>query len=178
MVLNREVYKKVGVYLSVLFLAGCMERNPVPLARICDGQLAGFTNVRFWDGEYDLYVEIEPDEPAECSFLALSGGGAKGAFGAGYLNGWTASGTRPEFKIVTGISTGALIAPLAFLGPEYDDELEEGYTNISTKDVVDIGGLLTLGLWPAIFGESVADTKPLKELISGWITSEVFEAIA
>ena len=59
-------------------------------------------------------------------FLAISGGGDNGAFSAGLLNGWTEAGTRPETKLVTGISTGALIAPFAFLGPKYDATLEGG----------------------------------------------------
>ena len=59
-------------------------------------------------------------------FLAISGGGDNGAFGSGVLNGWTASGTRPEFKVVTGVSTGALIAPFAFMGPKYDYVRQEG----------------------------------------------------
>ena len=69
------------------------------------------------------------------AFLAISGGGDNGAFAAGFLNGWTQTGTRPQFKLVTGISTGALIAPFAFLGPAYDKELKELYTGISFKDV-------------------------------------------
>lgn len=168
----------IGITLAILFLAGCGPRKPVPLARIYDGQLAGFSKVRFWDVDYGPDVVVEPNDTSGCNFLVLSGGGAKGAFGAGYLNGWTDSGTRPSFKVVTGISTGALMAPLAFLGPEYDDELEKFYTTISTKDVVDIGALLTFGLLPVIFGESVANTKPLRNLISDMITPEVLKAIA
>src|SRR6476469_7825321 len=64
-------------------------------------------------------------------FLAISGGGDDGAFGAGLLNGWSASGTRPEFKMVTGVSTGALIAPFAFLGSRYDGAIRKFYTTIS-----------------------------------------------
>ena len=64
--------------------------------------------------------------------LAISGGGADGAYGAGLLCGWTEHGDRPRFKLVTGISTGSLIAPFAFLGPEYDAKLKEVYTTIST----------------------------------------------
>ncbi|WP_204270024.1 patatin-like phospholipase family protein, partial [Escherichia coli] len=62
------------------------------------------------------------------TYLALSGGGGDGAYGAGVLNGWTAAGTRPEFSLVSGGSTGALIAPFAFLGPAYDSYLTEFYT--------------------------------------------------
>ena len=67
------------------------------------------------------------------NFLALSGGGADGAFGAGILAGWTAKGTRPEFDVVTGVSTGALTAPFAFLGPRYDDALKKVFTEFDHK---------------------------------------------
>src|SRR4029453_10113168 len=75
--------------------------------------------------------------------LAVSGGGDNGAYGAGFLNGWTGSGTRPEFKIVTGISTGALIAPFAFLGPKYDYVLERVYTSTAQKDIFKKRGILS-----------------------------------
>src|SRR5215470_6937721 len=71
------------------------------------------------------------------NYLAISGGGANGAYGAGVLCGWTAMGTRPTFKLVTGISTGALSAPFAFLGPAYDEKLREVYTQLSGKDVLE-----------------------------------------
>ena len=67
-------------------------------------------------------------------FLAVSGGGDNGAFGSGLLNGWTATGNRPEFKMVTGVSTGALIAPFAFLGPDYDPALREVYTTMTSSE--------------------------------------------
>ncbi|GAH02033.1 unnamed protein product, partial [marine sediment metagenome] len=157
--------------LMLLFLTGCgLPRNPVPLARISDGRLAGFSKVRFWDVQYNPDVSIDSKDSSDCSFLALSGGGAKGAFGAGFLNGWTDSGTRPNFKIVTGISTGALIAPLAFLGSEYDDKLRESYTTITTRDILDVQGLLGFGILPILTGESYASTKPLQNMISDMLT--------
>ena len=165
--------------LMLLFLTGCgLPRNPVPLARISDGRLAGFSKVRFWDVQYNPDVSIDSKDSSDCSFLALSGGGAKGAFGAGFLNGWTDSGTRPNFKIVTGISTGALIAPLAFLGSEYDDKLRESYTTIRTKDILNVQGILGLGILPILTGESYASTKPLQNMISDLVTPEAFDAIA
>jgi predicted patatin/cPLA2 family phospholipase len=174
---------KLGLILEVVFccslLAGCgLPRNPVPLARISDGQLAGFSGVRYWDVQYNPDVTIDSSDSSGCSFLALSGGGAKGAFGAGFLNGWTDSGTRPEFKIVTGISTGALIAPLAFLGPEYDNELAESYTTIRTKDILNVQGLLGWGILPLLTGESYASTEPLQNMIADMLTPQAFEAIA
>jgi hypothetical protein len=66
-------------------------------------------------------------KPPVRTFLAMSGGGDDGAFGAGLLTGWTARGDRPEFAIVTGVSTGALSAPFIFLGPEYDPQLRAIY---------------------------------------------------
>ena len=74
--------------------------------------------------------------PDETNYLVLSGGGANGAFTAGLLNGWSETGTRPDFSVVTGVSTGALIAPLAFIGDEYDDEIRDYYTQTTTSEIL------------------------------------------
>lgn len=107
------------------------------------------------------------------SLLAVSGGGDNGAYGAGFLKGWTATGSRPEFKVVTGISTGALIAPFAFLGPRYDYVLERVYTGTGPKDI-----FKKRGLGGAIFGDAVADTRPLARVIDSYVTPELLEEIA
>lgn len=104
--------------------------------------------------------------------LVLSGGGSHGAFGAGMMVGWTASGKRPEFEIVTGVSTGALIATFAFLGPQWDGKLQQFYTNISNDQIyIDrgIGGF---------FEESLYDTAPLKSLIDKVVDERMLEAVA
>ena len=106
------------------------------------------------------------------NILALSGGGSDGAFGVGVLKGWSDSGKRPEFDIVTGVSTGALIASLAFLGPEYDAVLEEAYTTTTNKDV-----FLSKGL-TGVFGASLYDYAPFKKTIESLITQDVLDAIA
>ena len=98
-------------------------------------------------------------------FLAISGGGDNGAYGAGFLNGWTASGTRPEFKVVTGVSTGALIAPFAFLGPKYDYVIKRVYTETSQKDIFKKRGIVK-----GIFGDSMADSRPLANVIASYVT--------
>ncbi len=104
--------------------------------------------------------------------LCLSGGGSYGAFSAGLLVGWTAAGTRPEFDTVTGISTGALIAPLAFLGPKYDAEMKRFYTDIRTRDVYSkrtVRGLISIAL---------ADNAPLAEKIGSVLTEELIVELA
>jgi predicted acylesterase/phospholipase RssA len=106
-------------------------------------------------------------------FLALSGGGPFGAFGAGLLVGWTRHGDRPEFTIVTGISAGALIAPFAFLGPDYDDELTDVFTRFSTGDLVVRRGLIGI-----LTGDSVADTSPMLALIAQHLDAVAIERMA
>lgn len=106
------------------------------------------------------------------NILALSGGGADGAFGAGLLIGWTQSGKRPMFDVVTGVSTGAFMAALAFLGPKYDKTLADLYTN-QTNDSVYIQkgpeGLLS---------DSVLDNTPLKRQIERIVTKEFVAEVA
>jgi regulator of protease activity HflC (stomatin/prohibitin superfamily) len=112
-----------------------------------------------------------PLPPAE--FLAISGGGQNGAFTAGLLNGWTAAGNRPQFKAVTGISTGALIAPFAFLGPQYDETLRRVYTQMSTKDILTKRNLLA-----ALFDDALADNRPLWRLLESQVDQALLDAIA
>jgi hypothetical protein len=107
------------------------------------------------------------------SILAISGGGDAGAFGAGLLNGWTAAGTRPEFKMVTGVSTGALIAPFAFLGPAYDPVLRQVYTEVSQRDIFKPRGLLK-----GFFGDAMADTTPLYRLVAHHTDRALLDKIA
>jgi predicted patatin/cPLA2 family phospholipase len=107
------------------------------------------------------------------SYLAVSGGGEDGAFGAGLLTGWTETGTRPEFKVVTGVSTGALTAPFAFLGPAYDGQLKEMYTTLSAADVLETRSFLA-----AIYDDAMADTAPLRRTIAKYMTMDVLAAIA
>jgi predicted acylesterase/phospholipase RssA len=108
----------------------------------------------------------------DLNILALSGGGADGAFGAGLLNGWTQRGNRPTFDIVTGVSTGALMASLAFLGPRYDGALTDLYTSIRNEDVYTSRGL------DGLFSDSFYDTEPLKSKIASVLTEGVLAEIA
>jgi predicted acylesterase/phospholipase RssA len=107
------------------------------------------------------------------AMLAISGGGDNGAFAAGFLNGWTKEGTRPQFKLVTGVSTGALVAPFAFLGPEYDKKLKEFYTSISLKDIAKKRSILAV-----MTNDAMADNTPLKNLVKKNIDQAMLRAIA
>jgi len=106
------------------------------------------------------------------AILALSGGGADGAFGAGALVGLTRSGLRPQFSVVTGVSTGALIAPYAFLGSDWDDELVEVYTSGRAEHLLHARGL------GALFGSSIYSGTPLKELVDRYATDALVKAVA
>jgi hypothetical protein len=106
-------------------------------------------------------------------FLAISGGGDNGAFGCGLLVGWTEAGDRPECQVVTGVSTGALIAPFAFLGPAYDKQLHDLYTTISPDDIFTDRGLVG-----GIFDDAMSDTTPLWNLISKYVDEPLMAAIA
>ena len=106
------------------------------------------------------------------TILALSGGGADGAFGAGALVGLTRSTSRPQFSVVTGVSTGALIAPYAFLGADWDDELVEVYTSGRAEHLLKSRGL------GALFGSSLYSGTPLKELVDRYATDALIQAVA
>ncbi len=109
----------------------------------------------------------------ELNVLAISGGGADGAFGAGVLKGWSETGKRPVFNIVTGVSTGALIANFAFLGSEWDSELERFYTQITQEQIyVDNGFLFGLA------HESLYDTAPFRAMVEKVVTDSLLDAIA
>src|SRR5262245_17744723 len=145
-------------------------RDPVPEALVTAASVPGYKHIRYWGDDatsisQSIYSEMAEQQLAAGNtspnryFLSISGGGSNGAFGAGILFGWTAAGTRPEFTVVTGISTGSLIAPFAFLGKPYDERLKAAYTEITGSDIYKKKGLLGV-----IGSESVADNTPLRHL--------------
>ncbi len=173
----------------ILLLNACSttpDRHPLPIELTKQASIPGVPEARFWADEwpkfsldkFDTYTEADfrhafdgvYDRPH--NYLAISGGGANGAYGAGMLVGWTQAGTRPEFTMVTGISTGALTAPFAFLGSKYDNKLKDVYTTTKTSDIVEERVLLS-----ALFGDSMTDTKPLRALIRKYVTTELIAEI-
>jgi predicted acylesterase/phospholipase RssA len=184
----------VLVAIALTIMAGCAipARDPaVPSSDTTRALPLGIANARFFAdddpapmiAEAALALEREraslhaagrstAQMPA-AFFLAVSGGADNGAFGAGLINGWTATGTRPSFNIVTGVSTGALIAPFAFLGPDYDGALREIYTTMSPDRV-----FLRRRLTAALFSDAMADASPLAETIAHYADQAMFDAIA
>jgi hypothetical protein len=126
-------------------------------------------------GGGNLIRQMERKRGRSLNILSLSGGGQNGAFGAGLLTGWRESGQRPEFDLVGGVSTGALLATHALLGTPADDaQLEEMYTQISKKDVHIERRIFSL----AFGADSLSDTAPLQALIAKFITAETLKRVA
>lgn len=177
-----------------LLLQGCAAaptRHPaVPSELTAKAEIPGMPGVRFVAGgdvtelakdamdsirrerEYRARAGITGPLPPAV-YVAISGGGDNGAYAAGLLNGWTASGKRPDFKLVTGISTGALIAPFAFLGQKYDATLKEVYTTIAPKDV-----LVARSMLAGVLSDAMADNAPLWALTRKSITAELLKEVA
>ena len=127
------------------------------------------------DPEFLTTLPRDADGEAVYPVLTLSGGGSYVAFAAGLLTGWTEHGDRPAFRVVTAMSGGALVAPWAFLGPDYDARLEEMFTTIETADVYRAG---PLGFAGALFADGAFDFEPGRGLIERYVTPAVVEAIA
>lgn len=116
-------------------------------------------------------LPVNPMPPIK--FLAISGGGDNGAFAAGVLSGWTASGTRPVFRVVTGISAGALIAPFAYLGPAYDDVIRQVATSIGPGDVFHVRNRVS-----GLLSDGMASSEPLRHIVEKYVTPELLAEIA
>jgi predicted patatin/cPLA2 family phospholipase len=176
----------VPVLLLVTACAHLPERSPLPPEHIDDAEVLGIPRVRMWGDEappweHDWFEKSRSEIKERYSgiygrrhtYLAISGGGENGAFAAGLLLGWTASGDRPEFTAVTGISAGALVAPFAFLGPEYDDVLKTVSSELKPDNVYKKRGMIR-----ALRTDGLATTEPLQALIAKHVDEEVMEKIA
>ena len=162
------------------------ERSPLPMEHIDDATVLGIPRARYWgdapppwDHDWNTWSKAEVKERysgvygRRHSYLAISGGGENGAFAAGLLLGWTEAGDRPEFTVVTGVSAGALVAPFAFLGPEYDDVLKIVSSELEPDDVYKKRGIIR-----ALRTDGMATTEPLQALIAKHVDEEVMEKIA
>ncbi|MDD5436770.1 MAG: patatin-like phospholipase family protein [Candidatus Omnitrophica bacterium] len=189
--------KKIAIIVIAIILAvagwlyfikgytGVRKRHAVPEELVYKADIPGMKNIRFIFNPLKMKRTRLRKEIYESCFsraafphrqiniLTISGGGANGAYAAGILCGWTEK-NRPQFDIVTGVSTGALIAPAAFLGPSYDKVIRGIYTNISNADIVK-QNLINFFLEgrPSLF-----DTQPLRGVLKRTVTGEVLAEVA
>ena len=189
---NKNMKRAACFVLSTLLLQACasnLERHPVPEDKLDGAGIPGIPDARIslsgitfhsdeasldrFRGIFEKVDSLHDGAKRYPDFLAISGGGAEGAFTAGLLNGWTDSGTRPVFQVVSGVSTGALIAPFAFLGSGYDDVLKILYTTSNTKSIMD-----RLGIFSIRKNSALADTAPLREIIAATVNAEFLAKVA
>jgi hypothetical protein len=189
------VTRRIGSALAVVAFTGLQacasspRLDAVPPTLTQRAAIPGIANARYWldldlapfiqsaidDNKRESEALARAGKPTDSplNLLAISGGGDAGAFAAGLLAGWSAQGTRPEFKVVTGISAGALIAPFAFLGPRYDEVIRRVATSIGKDDVFRSRGLLA-----GLASDGMADSEPLARLLEHHVTPDILEAVA
>jgi hypothetical protein len=168
-------------------VSGCatLERLPaVPYAQAQETNILDIPDARFYVSEtnriYGLAVKANQRRnlargvSATRHFIAVSGGGDDGAFGAGLLVGWSDRGTRPEFDVVTGVSTGSLSAPFVFLGRAYDQQLKEVYTETSASDIFERRAIVVA----AIASDSIENNAPLRQMILRRVDDAMVRRIA
>jgi hypothetical protein len=143
-----------------------LPRTPFTAEEQVAAAIPGIPDARIWGDSAKEFQRVLPE--VRGPWIALSGGGADGAYGAGLLTGWTQSGNRPEFATVTGASIGALVSPYVFLGPRYDEEMRSAILSITGADVFEDRSTR----------ESFLDSWPLKRLIEKRVTPELLAAIA
>ncbi len=168
----------VGIWITCS-LVDCSSLPRVPFTRAQQdvARIPGISDARIWADDPTALARTAPfsegqHKPTSIDVLALSGGGAEGAFGAGLLVGWTEAGNRPEFSVVSGTSSGALIAPFAFLGASHDPTLRDLFTSGIAETLLRVDG------FNAIFGSGVFKTEPLKLLVARYIDENLLNLVA
>jgi hypothetical protein len=170
----------------VAFLAGCQTvlRRDAPPTLIDNAAPDGFpasvrlisTDLRTFSARADAFfggIRRAADDQA-VNVLALSGGGAGGAFGAGALVGLSRAHARTQFQMVTGVSAGALIAPFAYLGPDWDERMQQALSGKNTSQLMLSPGwtLLERLLSPLGFHSALFD------IVDRFVTPQMIESVA
>ena len=190
---RRDVLRLLAGGGAAMGLSACGELPrgaPVPRAEAARATVLGLPNERFHPvvdmklAQDELMKAAQrrarfhgvatPYDMPKYEMLAVSGGGENGAFGAGLLCGWSEQGTRPVFDLVTGVSTGALTAPFAFLGSAYDRPAARGLYRASAPGDV----LRTRGLLAALIDDALADNAPLFATISRYLDDRMLRDLA
>lgn len=184
----RNALRWSSVLLLSLVLTACgalQRKNAVPENQHVQAQIESSPGVRYLiaspEGVAAIVNDLRETQQrlgvknlkGTGNYLSISGGGDNGAFGAGLLVGWTARGDRPAFNLVTGVSTGALIAPFAYLGKDYDHVLTYVYTETNPDMIFKKRGLIAM-----MTEDGIADTTPLYKLISQYIDADFMKKVA
>jgi predicted patatin/cPLA2 family phospholipase len=171
--IGQTISRLIGslVLASSLALAACtsLPRTPYTAAEASTSRVLDIDGLRRYTDDPVTKFNF----PLIRSYLALSGGGADGAYGVGVLNGWSAAGTRPAFSVVSGVSTGGLIAPFAFLGSQYDDTLKEVYTSGIAESLLNDPSIMRV-----LFGSGLFGNQRLRELVARYVGPEILEQVA
>lgn len=168
----------IALAAAASLMAGCatLPRTDFSAQEQALAQPTGFHNVRFSEESSDLGAEVEralrPNAQGEVRVLAMSGGGANGAYGAGLLYSWIRSGGMPKFQLVTGVSTGALSAPFAFVGSGWEERLKSSFLETKVRGLLRGRGLLSL-VTPGLFSRA-----PLDALVRSYVTDDLLAAVA
>lgn len=172
--------------VAAVVLSGCVAmipRDAAPEAAAASVEPEGFHAIRYWGDERggvlseanasDPLLDMRLSSKRPLTLLAISGGAEDGAFGAGLLTGWSDARTRPDFDLVTGVSSGALIAPLVFIGRERDGRLREIFTKYGRSDIFSYSAIRPL--WE---GSALVDASPLARLIEKYIDRDFLREVA
>jgi hypothetical protein len=182
----RSTIRVLAGLLAAAAMSGCATLERLPAVTYAEARQIDILNIpdsrfyvsdtrRIYDVAMKAYQRANRARPGQVrNFLALSGGGDDGAFGAGLLVGWSARGSRPEFDVVTGVSTGALSAPFAFLGRAYDQQLSHIYTETSASDIF----VRRATLISAVASDAVTDNAPLRRMVAGYVDEALVQRIA
>lgn len=180
---SRGRIRQAGVRLTGFLVLACslalgactsLPRTPYTAAEASTSRVLDIDGLRRYADEPVTKFSFDKDtSTATKSYLALSGGGADGAYGVGVLSGWTAARTRPTFSVVSGVSTGGLIAPFAFLGSQYDDTLREVYTSGIAESLLNDPSIMRV-----LFGSGLFGNTRLRELVARYVGPEIMAQVA
>jgi len=175
MIVPSSFRRALAVPLLLLTVAGCasLPRTPYSNSDAAMSRVLDVEGLRRYTDEPISKFGMQRIGPGAATYLALSGGGADGAYGVGVLNGWTTAGTRPTFSVVSGVSTGGLIAPFAFLGPQYDVVLRELYTSGIAETLLEDSNPLRV-----LFGSGLVGNRRLRELVARYVGPDILQAVA
>ncbi|WP_240352452.1 patatin-like phospholipase family protein [Agarivorans sp. Alg241-V36] len=183
------LFKAITLLTTVCVLLACSAppRNASLYSEVMSP--LGVSGIRYWDGEskeitgHDLEAEYQQillgresrgeQQLSEINHLALSGGGINGAFSAGVLNAWSDNDTRPEFDLVTGVSTGAIVSIFAYLGSDYDPVLKRYYTETSMNSLFEVNGI-----WSLLGGKTVLNTQGFERQVRSYVNADIVQKIA